>query len=201
MPQAFGADPPQAVRPDPCRARWRHSVIARDLMVPPQRAGVGRSPCPASSSSTCMVNGFSTIQASCALSSSACTGSPQERCLSEVVDPSSDRFLPARPGSCSSRKISTPSNWRDRSCTGSSRKSRRSRPHACAPPSDRWPSPSGPAGKAVEVPGEQPLVDEPSSHLAGRVHSPDSQKPHPNSGELSSQNYRSCSGPPGGHFD
>ena len=58
---------------------------------------------------------------------------------------------------CSSRKISTP-NWRDRSCTGSSRKSRRTTSRLRATV-HRWPSPSGPAGKAW--PGEN--VDEPSS--------------------------------------
>ena len=49
-------------------------------------------------------------------------------------------------------------NWRDRSCTGSSRKSRRTTSRLRATV-HRWPSPSGPAGKAW--PGEN--VDEPSS--------------------------------------
>ena len=39
-------------------------------------------------------------------------------------------------------------NWRDRSCTGSSRKSRRTTSRLRATV-HRWPSPSGPAGKAL----------------------------------------------------
>ena len=57
------------------------------------------------------------------------TGSPL-RCLSEAS-------IPQAFSTCSSRKISTP-NWRDRSCTGSSRKSRRTTsrrpvPESCQP--------------------------------------------------------------------
>ena len=74
------------------------------------------------------------------------------RCLSEASIPPI-----AFSRHCSSRKISTP-NWRDRSCTGSSRKSRRTTSRLRATV-HRWPSPSGPAGKAW--PGEN--VDEPSS--------------------------------------
>ena len=102
----------------------------------------------ASSSSTCMATLRSAFMA---LSSSACTGSPL-RCLSEASIPPI-----AFSRHCSSRKISTP-NWRDRSCTGSSRKSRRTTSRLRATV-HRWPSPSGPAGKAW--PGEN--VDEPSS--------------------------------------
>ena len=98
-----------------------------------------------------------------ALSSSACTGSPL-RCLNGAFS----RHW--------SRKISTP-NWRDlhRLVT-----QRAARPHAWATV-HRWPSPSGPAGKAW--PGEN--VDEPSSPAFTQAHQQ----------QLSSQNYRSCSGP------
>ena len=129
-------------RPDPCRARWRHSS---PRPPPPQRAEGLRL---GLRSSTCMVNSPIRFMA---LSSSACTGSPL-RCLSEASIPPV-----AFSRHCSSRKISTP-NWRDRSCTGSSRKSRRTTSRLRATV-HRWPSPSGPAGKAW--PGEN--VDEPSS--------------------------------------
>ena len=89
------------------------------------------------------------------------------RCLSEASIPPI-----AFSRHCSSRKISTP-NWRDRSCTGSSRKSRDDLTLARHRPSR---SPSGPAGKAW--PGEN--VDEPSSPAGLQQ-------------QLSSQNYRSCS--------
>ena len=58
---------------------------------------------------------------------------------------------------CSSRKISTP-NCRDKSSTGSPRKSRRATSRLRVTV-HRWPSPSGPAGETW--PGEN--VDEPSS--------------------------------------
>ena len=87
-----------------------------------------------------------------ALSSSACTGSPL-RCLSEASIPPI-----AFSRHCSSRKISTP-NWRDRSCTGSSRKKPQKRPHACAPPSIAGQVPAGLPAK----PGLGKNVDEPSS--------------------------------------
>ena len=124
-------------RPDPCRARWA-ALIAATSAAPKGR----RSPSWPPSSSTCMVNSPIRFMA---LSSSACTGSPL-RCLSEASIPPV-----AFSRHCSSRKISTP-NWRDRSCTGSSRKSRRTTSRLAATV-HRWPSPSGPAGKAW--PGEK----------------------------------------------
>ena len=140
MPQA--AQTAAGRRPDPCRARWRHSS---PRPPPPQRAEGLRL---ASSSSTCMVN-----------SSDPLHGAIQFRLhrialalLERGVDPA-DRFLTP----LLEPKISTP-NWRDRSCTGSSRKSRRTTSRLRATV-HRWPSPSGPAGKAW--PGEN--VDEPSS--------------------------------------
>ena len=101
-----GADPPQAVG----QTRAGRGGGGRDLRRPkgPKVSVL------ASSSSTCMVNSPIRFMA---LSSSACTGSPL-RCLSEASIPPI-----AFSRHCSSRKISTP-NWRDRSCTGSSRKSR-----------------------------------------------------------------------------
>ena len=137
-----GADPPQAV--GQTRAGRGGGTHRRDLRRPkgPKVSVL------ASSSSTCMVNSPIRFMA---LSSSACTGSPL-RCLSEASIPPI-----AFSRHCSSRKISTP-NWRDRSCTGSSRKSRRTTSRLRATV-HRWPSPSGPAGKAW--PGEN--VDEPSS--------------------------------------
>ena len=103
-----GADPPQAVG----QTRAGRGGASSPRPPPPQRAeglrlGLQRS--------TCMVNSPIRFMA---LSSSACTGSPL-RCLSEASIPPV-----AFSRHCSSRKISTP-NWRDRSCTGSSRKSRR----------------------------------------------------------------------------
>ena len=74
--------------------------------------------------------------------------------LERGVDPA-DRFLTPL---LEPEDLYRPSNWRDRSCTGSSRKSRRTTSRLRATV-HRWPSPSGPAGKAW--PGEN--VDEPSS--------------------------------------
>ena len=96
-------------RPDPCRARWRHSS---PRPPPPQRAEGLRLGL--QQFHLFMVNSPIRFMA---LSSSACTGSPL-RSLSEASIPPI-----AFSRHCSSRKISTP-NWRDRSCTGSSRKSR-----------------------------------------------------------------------------
>ena len=160
-----GADPPQAV--GQTRAGRGGGTHRRDLRRPkgPKVSVL------ASSSSTCMVN--SPI-ASWRYSSSACTGSPL-RCLSEASIPPI-----AFSRHCSSRKISTP-NWRDRSCTGSSRKSRRTTSRLRATV-HRWPSPSAPAGKAW--PGEN--VDEPSSPAFTTG---------PSTATFFS-NYRSCSGPP-----
>ena len=121
-----GADPPQAV--GQTRAGRGGGTHRRDLRRPkgPKVSVL------ASSSSTCMVNSPIRFMA---LSSSACTGSPL-RCLSEASIPPI-----AFSRHCSSRKISTP-NWRDRSCTGSSRKSRRTTSRLRATV-HRWPSPSG----------------------------------------------------------
>ena len=160
-----GADPPQAV--GQTRAGRGGGTHRRDLRRPkgPKVSVL------ASSSSTCMVNSPIRFMA---LSSSACTGSPL-RCLSEASIPPI-----AFSRHCSSRKISTP-NWRDRSCTGSSRKSRRTTSRLRATV-HRWPSPSGPAGKAW--PGEN-VTSQARPHL-----------PQAHQQQLSSQNYRSCSGPP-----
>ena len=85
------------------------------------------------------------------MSSSAFTGSPL-RSLSEASIPAI-----AFSRHCSSRKISTP-NCRDKSSTGSPRKSRRATSRLRVTV-HRWPSPSGSAGETW--PGEN--VDEPSS--------------------------------------
>ena len=58
------------------------------------------------------------------------------------------------------------------------------RPHACAPPVHRWPSPSGPAGIKPGLQGK-------TWTSQARPHLPQSHQQ-----QLSSQNYRSCSGPP-----
>ena len=128
-------------RPDPCRARWRHSS---PRPPPPQRAD------------------------SVLASSSSTSGQ-----LSDPLHGAIQFRLHSR------RSLSHTTNWRDRSCTGSSRKSRRTTSRLRATV-HRWPSPSGPAGKAW--PGEN--VDE-------RPHLPQAHQQ-----QLSSQNYRSCSGPP-----
>ena len=104
--------------PDPCRTRWRHSS---PRPPPPQRAeGLIRPPAVPPR----MVN---SPTASWRYASSACTGSPLTR---RQIPPIGDQ----------SRKISTP-NWRDRSCTGPSRKSRRTTSRLRATV-HRWPSPS-----------------------------------------------------------
>ena len=159
-----GADPPQAV--GQTRAGRGGGTHRRDLRRPkgPKVSVL------ASSSSTCMVNSPIRFMA---LSSSACTGSPL-RCLSEAAIPPG--FLTPLLG----RKISTP-NWRDRSCTGSSRKSRRT-PHACAPPSIAGQVPAG-------LPAKPGLGKTWTSQA--RPHLPQAHQQ-----QLSSQNYRSCSGPP-----
>ena len=164
MPQA-GADPPQAV--GQTRAGRGGGTHRRDLRRPkgPKVSVL------ASSSSTCMVNSPIRFMA---LSSSACTGSPL-RCLSEASIPPI-----AFSRHCSSRKISTP-NWRDRSCTGSSRKSRRTTSRLRATV-HRWPSPSG-------LPAKPGLGKTWTSQA--RPHLPQAHQQ-----QLSSQNYRSCSGPP-----
>ena len=81
-----GADPPQA-RPDPCRARWRHSS---PRPPPPQRAEGLRL---GLQQFHLMVN----LRSGMALSSSACTGSPL-RCLSEASIPPIAFSRPARAG-------------------------------------------------------------------------------------------------------
>ena len=154
-----GADPPQAV--GQTRAGRGGGTHRRDLRRPkgPKVSVL------ASSSSTCMVNSPIRFMA---LSSSACTGSPL-RCLSEASIPPI-----AFSRHCSSRKISTP-NWRDRSCTGSSRKSRSSRLRATI-------AGQVPAG----LPAKPGLGKTGRAKLARIYHRP--MQP--------SQNYRSCSGPP-----
>ena len=161
-----GADPPQAV--GQARAGRGGGTHRRDLRRPkgPKVSVL------ASSSSTCMVNSPIRFMA---LSSSACTGIALAL-LERGVDPA-DRFLHAH---CSSRKISTP-NWRDRSCTGSSRKAAE-RPHACAPPSIAGQVPAG-------LPAKPGLGKTWTSQA--RPHLPQAHQQ-----QLSSQNYRSCSGPP-----
>ena len=92
-----------------------------------------------------------------AMSSSAFTGSPL-RSLSEASIPA---IVFSR--HCSSRKISTP-NCRDKSSTGSPRKSRRATSRLRVTV-HRWPSPSGPAGETW--PGEN--VDESSPSFTGTL--------------------------------
>ena len=112
-------------RPNPCRERWRHSS-------PRPRRPKGPVSVLASSSSTCMINSPIRFMA---MSSSAFTGSPL-RSLSEASIPAI-----AFSRHCSSRKISTP-NCRDKSSTGSPRKSRRATSRLRVTV-HRWPSPSG----------------------------------------------------------
>ena len=129
-------------RPDPCRARWRHSSPR-----PPPPKG-RRSP----SWPPAVPPAWSTLRSASWRYPVPPAPDRPLRCLSEGVDPA-DRFL---------TPLLEPedlyANWRDRSCTGSSRKSRRTTSRLRATV-HRWPSPSGPAGKAC--PGEN--VDEPSS--------------------------------------
>ena len=131
MPQA--AQTRRSRRPGPCRAEVAVLIAATSAAPKGPKVSVL-----ASSSSTCMVNSPIRFMA---LSSSACTGSPL-RCLSEASIPPI-----AFSRHCSSRKISTP-NWRDRSCTGSSRKSRRTTSRLRATV-HRWPSPSGPGRQSL----------------------------------------------------
>ena len=128
-------------RPNPCRERWRHSS---PRPPPPQRAGRNLLSVLASSSSTCMINSPIRFMA---MSSSAFTGSPL-RSLSEASIPAI-----AFSRHCSSRKISTP-NCRDKSSTGSPRKSRRATSRLRVTV-HRWPSPSGPEGDERSVPGAE----------------------------------------------
>ena len=154
MPQAVQQTRRSGRRPDPNISGEVAALIAANSAAPK----LPKVSVLASSSSTCMVNSPIRFMA---LSSSACTGSPL-RCFERGVDPA-DRF---RHATARAGRYSTP-NWRDRSCTGSSGAKAAERPHACAPPVHRWPSPSGPAGKAW--PGEN--VDEPSSpaFTTGRI--------------------------------
>ena len=132
-------------RPNPCRERWRHSS---PRPPPPQRAGRLRLGLPAVPPA--MINSPIRFMA---MSSSAFTGSPL-RSLSEASIPAI-----AFSRHCSSRKISTP-NCRDKSSTGSPRKSRRATSRLRVTV-HRWPSPRGPAGETW--PGEN--VDEPKLAL------------------------------------
>ena len=162
-----GADPPQGRRPDPCRARWRHS----SPRPPPPPKG-RRSPSWPPAVLTCMVNSPIRFMA---LSSSACTGSPL-RCLSEASIPPI-----AFSRHCSSRKISTP-NWRDRSCTSSSRKSRKN---------DLTLARHRPSLAKFQRACRQSLAWGKTWTSQARPHLPQAHQQ-----QLSSQNYRSYSGPP-----
>ena len=106
-------------RPDPCRARWRHSS---PRPPPAQRPKVSVL---ASSSSTCMVNSRS---ASWRYPVPPAPDRP--RCLSEASIPPIAFSRHCR----SSRKISTP-NWRDSPVAPARHAKAAERPHACAPPS------------------------------------------------------------------
>ena len=154
-------------RPDPCRARWRHSIAATSA-APKGR----RSP----SWPPAVPPAWSTLRsASWRYPVPPAFGSPL-RCLSEASIPPI-----AFSRHCSSRKISTP-NWRDRSCTGSRHAKAAERPHACAPPSIAGQVPAG-------LPAKPGLGKTWTSQA--RPHLPQAHQQ-----QLSSQNYRSCSGPP-----
>ena len=125
----------------------------------------------ASSSSTCMVNSPIRFMA---LSSSACTGSPL-RCLSEASIPPI-----AFSRHCSSRKILRPTGATEVAPARHAKAAER--PHACAPPSIAGQVPAG-------LPAKPGLGKTWTSQA--RPHLPQAHQQ-----QLSSQNYRSCSGPP-----
>ena len=125
-------------RPNPCRERWRHSSPR-----PPRPKGPDVS----------VLASSSHLHDQLAIRERCQPPSPDRlRSLSEASIPAI-----AFSRHCSSRKISTP-NCRDKSSTGSPRKSRRATSRLRVTV-HRWPSPSGPAGETW--PGEN--VDEPSS--------------------------------------
>ena len=110
MPQA-ALDPPTGRRPDPCRARWRHSS---PRPPPPQRAEGLRL------GLTAVPPAWSTLRsASWTLSSSACTGSPLALLERGARSRRSLSHATARAGR------SLRPTGAIRRCTGSSRKSRR----------------------------------------------------------------------------
>ena len=125
----------------------------------------------ASSSSTCMVNSPIRFMA---LSSSACTGSPS--LLERGVDPA-DRFL--------TPLLEPEDLYRPTGATevAPARHAKAAeRPHACAPPSIAGQVPAG-------LPAKPGLGKTWTSQA--RPHLPQAHQQ-----QLSSQNYRSCSGPP-----
>ena len=161
-----GADPPQAV--GQTRAGRGGGTHRRDLRRPkgPKVSVL------ASSSSTCMVNSPIRFMA---LSSSACTGSPL-RCLSEASDPA-DRFLTPllEPEDLYAQLGAT-------EVAPARHAKAAERPHACAPPSIAGQVPA-------RLPAKPGLGKTWTSQA--RPHLPQAHQQ-----QLSSQNYRSCSGPP-----
>ena len=125
----------------------------------------------ASSSSTCMVNSPIRFMA---LSSSACTGSPL-RCLSEASIPPIAFSRPARAG-----RSLRPTGATEVAPARHAKAAER--PHACAPPSIAGQVPAG-------LPAKPGLGKTWTSQA--RPHLPQAHQQ-----QLSSQNYRSCSGPP-----
>ena len=163
-------------RPDPCRARWP-GTHRRDL----RRPAKGRSSVLASSSSTCM-DGATLRSAAWRY-----PGIRLNRIALALLERRrripADRFLTP----CSSRTISTP-NWRDRSCTGSSRKSRRTTSRLRATV-HRWPE--------SRAGGRQSLAW--GKRGSGELSSSPAFTTSPSTEPSSSQNYR-CSASLG-HFD